>query len=269
MLKKITFVLLSINLLVSNLIIAENNVQEDGVSYVKLAVWSGVGLGAVAATIVFAPAIVPVVIAGAKGTAVVAGTKAATAGSIALGTKGILVTGTVKTGTMIVTSASLSLGTNAATAGTVVLGTKAVAAGSIAVSTVKVGATVITTASLGLGTQVATAAPLVIPIAPTVVATQAATTTLATGLVAGVPIVTALNTTIGVAKTGKNLICPTLEDNLKKALNQESVEFSQAKLKFKACLEKHSPHIDINSLNITTACEEQGMLYNLLRVSQK
>ena len=81
MLKKILpLILLSINLLLS-IPIAANTTLEDKTSLTEIVIWCGVGVGAVAITIVYAPIVIPAVIAGAKGTATVVATKTVAAGA--------------------------------------------------------------------------------------------------------------------------------------------------------------------------------------------
>jgi hypothetical protein len=81
MLKKILpLVLLSINLFLSKPITA-NTPSEEKTSLTEIVIWCGVGVGAVAITIVYAPIVIPAVIAGAKGTATVVATKTVAAGA--------------------------------------------------------------------------------------------------------------------------------------------------------------------------------------------
>lgn len=85
MFRKITLILLSINLLAAKPAIA-NTQQKDETSFVETAAWCTLGAGAIAATVMFAPVVVPAVIAGAQGAAAAVATQAAVAGGAATGT---------------------------------------------------------------------------------------------------------------------------------------------------------------------------------------
>jgi hypothetical protein len=69
MLKKIVLILLSINLLAAKPIIANTSQEKQGMSFAETAAWCAFGAGAITATVMFAPVVVPATIAGAQGAA--------------------------------------------------------------------------------------------------------------------------------------------------------------------------------------------------------
>lgn len=107
MFKRASLILLSINALTLNIVLA--NSSQDETSYVMYVVWGSVGIGAGAVVWVCAPVVIPFVAA----KAVVAGTAIKT-GCVVVGTKavaaGTVVGGAIKTGVVIAAPIAKTLG---------------------------------------------------------------------------------------------------------------------------------------------------------------